>query len=311
MNTAFAALTRAGMRPHYSTSLGRAYLGDSAKLLRVLPDRSIAVILTSPPFGLRRKKSYGNPSAENYIEWFRQFASEALRVLRDDGSFVIEIGGSWTPRVPTRSLYNYELLIDLVRNIGFHLAQDFFWYNPAKMPGPAQWVTIDRVRCTDAVSTIWWLSKSSTPKANNKQVLVPYSDSMRRLFKHGYNNGTRPSGHNVSDVWATDNGGAIPKNLLSFSNTSSSDNYQVGCRRNKVPPHPARFPLELPRFFVDFLTTSKQDIILDIFAGSNVTGYVAESAGRKWLAFESRRDFLEASKFRFGLNVDLEKARSK
>jgi hypothetical protein len=217
---------------------------------------------------------------------------------------VCEIGGAWMPGHPTRSLYHYELLIDLVRNIQFHLAQEFFWFNPAKMPGPAQWVTIERIRCTDAVNTIWWLSKTEHPKANNRRVLQPYSDSMKRLLKKGYNKGRRPSGHVVSDKWQKDHGGAIPKNLLTMSNTASNDVYQRSCRDAGIPLHPARFPWNLPKFFIEFLTDSPGDLVVDIFAGSNVTGAVAEEVGRPWLAFEMREDFLEGSKYRFGLSVD-------
>lgn len=293
-----------GFDPYYSTRLGDAYLGDSRELLSVLPDNAVSLVLTSPPFALRRKKTYGNVDAERYVEWFRPFAEQILRVLCDDGSFVIEIGGAWMPGHPTRSIYHYELLIDLVRNVGFHLAQEFFWFNPAKMPGPAQWVTVERMRCTDAVNTIWWLSKTERPNADNRRALQPYSESMKRLLKKGYNKGRRPSGHVVSDKWQRDLGGAIPKNLLAISNTASNDVYQRACRNAGVPLHPARFPWNLPKFFVEFLTAEPTDLIVDIFSGTNVTGAVAEQLGRPWLAFEMRRDYLESSKYRFGLPVD-------
>ena len=299
-----SALAENGYQPYYQTAFGRAYTGDSRELLAALPDRSISLVLTSPPFGLRTKKNYGNPEAEKYVEWFRPFAQEVFRVLKDDGSFVIEIGGAWMPGHPTRSIYHYELLIDLVKVIQFNLAQEFFWFNPAKMPGPAQWVTIERIRCTDAVNTIWWLSKTERPKASNRRVLQPYSLSMKRLLKNGYNEGQRPSGHVVSKKWQKDQGGAIPKNLLAISNTASNDVYQRSCRKASIPLHPARFPYKLPQFFVDFLTDDENDLVLDIFAGSNVTGAVAEEVERKWLAFEMRQDFLEGSKYRFDLPVD-------
>jgi len=297
-------LTENGFTPYYSTELGDAYLGDSRELLAALPDNSVSLVLTSPPFALRRKKKYGNVDAEKYVEWFRPFAEQIHRVLKKDGSFVIEIGGAWMPGRPTRSIYHYELLIDLVRNVKFHLAQEFFWFNPAKMPGPAQWVTVERIRCTDAVNTIWWLSKTERPQANNRRVLQPYSDSMKRLLKKGYNKGRRPSGHVVSDKWQQDHGGAIPKNLLAISNTASNDVYQRSCRGADIPLHPARFPWNLPKFFVEFLTDNPTDLIVDVFAGSNVTGAVAEQVGRPWLAFEMREDYLEGSKYRFGLSVD-------
>lgn len=291
-------------RPYYSTSYGDAYLGDSLGLLPCLPDNSISLVLTSPPFALRKKKNYGNVEAEEYVTWFQKFAKHVHRILQDDGSFVIEIGGAWMPGRPTRSIYHYELLIDLVRNVGFHLAQEFFWFNPAKIPGPAQWVTIEKVRCTDAVNTIWWLSKTENPKSDNQRVKQPYSDSMKRLLKKGYNRGKRPSGHVASDKWGVDNGGAISKNLLAISNTASNDSYQRACRAEGIPLHPARFPAKIPQFFIDFLTDESSDIVLDIFTGSNMTGAVAESSKRQWIAFEMRQDFLEASKFRFSLPVD-------
>lgn len=299
------SLMESSIDPYYQTKYGAAYAGDSLALLRLLPEKSVGLVITSPPFGLRTKKNYGNVDAENYLDWFLPFSEEVLRVLTDDGSFVIEIGGAWMPRSPTRSIYQYELLVELIKGVGFHLAQEFFWFNPAKMPGPAQWVTIERIRCTDAVSSIWWLSKTERPAADNRQVLVPYSQSMERLLRKGYNSGKRPSGHVVSEKWQRDNGGAIPKNLLAISNTSSNDPYQRKCREQGIPLHPARFPIDLPRFFIDFLANGESPIVLDIFAGSNVTGQVAEEVERPWLAFEIVSEFLEASKFRFGLPVDI------
>lgn len=295
--------------PYYETAWGKAYLGDSSDLLQYLPDNSVSLVVTSPPFALRKKKNYGNPDATHYIDWFRPFAREVFKKLKPDGSFVIEIGGSWNSGHPTRSIYHYELLIDLVRNLNFHLAQEFFWFNPAKMPGPAQWVTIKRVRCTDAVNTVWWLSKTESPNADNRRVPQKYSESMKRLLKSGYNAGKRPSGHTVSDKWQKDLGGAIPKNLLSISNTSSSDKYQRACRENQISLHPARFPHALPKFFIEFLT-QQGDVVVDIFGGSNVTGEIAESLSRYWITFEQRKDFLEASKYRFDLPVDLEIAKT-
>jgi DNA modification methylase len=306
-----SVLLERGEAPYYNTALGSAYLGDSLSLLSILPERSVSLVITSPPFALRRKKNYGNVDADKYVDWFIPFAQEVMRVLKDDGSFVIEIGGAWMPGHPTRSVYHYELLIELVRNQKYHLAQEFFWFNPAKMPGPAQWVTIERIRSTDAVNTVWWLSKTEKPKANNRRVLQPYTESMKRLLANGYNEGRRPSGHTVSSKWKQDLGGAIPKNLLSISNTSSHDIYQKACREANIPAHPARFPWELPKFFIEFLTDSNDDLVVDIFAGSNVTGAVAESLDRQWLAFELRQDFLEGSKYRFGLPVDVELAKRK
>ena len=183
----------------YRTQHGAAYHGDSLELLTALPDASVQVIITSPPFALKRKKRYGNPAEDEYLGWFLQFIPEFRRVLADDGSLVIDIGGAWMPGSPTRSIYQFELLIALVRDQEFFLAEEFYWYNRAKLPGPAQWVTVERIRVKDTVNPIWWLSKTTRPKADNRRVLKPYSESMHELFRRGYNRGRRPSGHVVRE----------------------------------------------------------------------------------------------------------------
>jgi hypothetical protein len=106
-------------------------------------------VLTSPPYALHFKKEYGNKDKHEYVDWLLPFAREIRRVLRDDGSFVLNIGGSYNKGTPTRSIYHFKLLVALVEDVGFHLAQECFWYNPAKMPMPAEWVTVRRVRVKD------------------------------------------------------------------------------------------------------------------------------------------------------------------
>jgi site-specific DNA-methyltransferase (cytosine-N4-specific) len=284
---------------HYKTANGRAWCGDSLDLLSDLPDNSINLICTSPPFALTREKAYGNEKQRDYVEWFVEFADHFKRVLTSDGSLVIDIGGSWIPGSPTRSIYHFELLVTLVRDLGFHLAEEFYLFNRAKLPTPAQWVTIERIRVKDAVNPIWWLSKTDRPIANNRHVLKPYSDAHRKLIEGAaYNSGVRPSGHVISNNFGQDNGGAIPPNLLEVANTSSNDPYNRYCNANGISKHPARFPREVPEFFIKFLTEPGH-LVLDPFAGSNMTGALAEELGRKWLAYERDPDYLAGSVGRF------------
>src|ERR1035437_5894778 len=202
------------MQPFFETLLGRIYNGDSLRLMREeVADDSVNLIMTSPPFGLVRKKSYGNVESEEYVAWFKQFGKEFKRILKANGSFVIDIGGAWMPGQATRSLYQCELLIMLCKELGFHLAQEFFWWNPARLPTPAEWVTVRRIRCKDAINCLWWLSPTPWPKASNRRVLQPYSESMKVLWAKGYKPMLRPSGHDISDCFGTDNGAAIPPNL--------------------------------------------------------------------------------------------------
>lgn len=287
--------------PYYETNFGRAYLGDSLEILadRSLED-SVDLIMTSPPFALRRKKEYGNVDASEYVAWFLDFARLFHRILKPSGSLVIDIGGSWNQGEPTRSLYQYELLIELCRIPGykFHLAQEFFWYNPSKLPTPAEWVTVRRERVKDAVNCVWWLCKNPHPKASNIKVLQPYSESMEQLFKNGYKAKLRPSGHHISTKFGKRNDGAIPPNLLQIANTESNSRYLRACREKNLKPHPARFPAGLPEFFIKMLT-DEGNVVLDPFSGSNVTGEVGERLHRKWIAIDVLQEYLEASKYRF------------
>ncbi|GIW78977.1 MAG: methyltransferase [Gemmatales bacterium] len=290
---------RLPIRPAYSTAWGRSYCADARDLLQRFPDESVSLVLTSPPFALRRQKAYGNVAPKEYIDWFLPFAEQIQRILRADGSFVLDIGGAWNRGSATRSLYHYQLVLKLIESGWFHLAQDFYWYNPSKLPTPAEWVTIRRTRVKDAVTTLWWLSKSENPNADNRRVLKPYSRSMKRLLRDGYEVARRPSQHDISPHFRRDNGGAIPPNLLAVPNTRSNDDYFRRCREAGLPIHPARFPDAVPDFFIRFLTEPGQ-LVVDPFAGSNVTGYVAESLNRRWIAIEINADYVSGSRLRFG-----------
>ncbi|WP_414620555.1 DNA-methyltransferase [Calothrix sp. CCY 0018] len=284
--------------PYYSTNYGAAYLGDSLELLKTIPESSINLIITSPPFALTRKKEYGNESEDKYIEWFLPFAYEFKRVLTENGSFVLDLGGAYLPGNPIRSIYQYELLVKLCKEVGFYLAQEFYHYNPSRLPTPAEWVTIRRIRVKDSVNSVWWLSKTPHPKADNRKVLKPYSQSMKKLLKKGYKAKLRPSGHDISDKFQKDNQGAIPPNLLEIANTESNSAYMRRCKQAGIKPHPARFPRGFAEFFIKFLT-DENDLVLDPFAGSNTTGFVAETLQRNWMSFEINQNYLMGSKYRF------------
>ena len=286
-------------KPLYKTKYGKSYCGDSLDLLKKIKPKSIDLVVTSPPFALQRKKSYGNVAPEEYCEWFWPYAELISRVMKPSGSFVLDIGGSWTKGEPTRTLYHFELLIKLCGPGGlFKLAQEFYWYNPAKMPAPAHWITIERTRVKDAVNPIWWLSTGSKPNADNRRVLQPYKQSMKRLFEKGYNAGPRPSGHVVSKKWGKNNNGAIPPNLIEAANTNSHDKYLIQCKKYELHPNPSRFVNAVPEFFIKFLTEPGGKV-LDPFAGSNVVGALAERLSRKWISIEINREYVVGSAFRF------------
>lgn len=284
---------------YHKTKLGTMWNGDALDWMDKAAPASVNLIMTSPPFGLVRKKSYGNEDAHAYCDWFRPFAEGFQKILRDDGSLVIDIGGAWKPGTPTRSLYHFELLIMLCEEYGFHLCLEHYWWNPAKLPTPAEWVNVRRVRPKDAVNCVWWLAKTPWPKASNRRVLAPYSNSMKSLFKNGYQAKTRPSGHVISEKFGRDNGGSVPPNLLAIANTESNGTYQDYCRARGIDIHPARFPAALPEYFIR-MTTDPGDRVFDPFGGSCVTGMVAEQLGRHWDCVELNSAYLEGAVSRFG-----------
>lgn len=285
----------------YCTKKGQAYVGDSLDLLKEIPDNSIDLVMTSPPFALRRQKTYGNVEETEYVEWITPFGKEVFRVLKESGSFVLDLGGAYRSGMPSRSLYNFRVLLSFCDEIGFHLAEDFYWFNPAKLPSPIEWVNKRKIRAKDSVNTVWWFSKTEFPKADVRKVLAPYSDRMKKLIEDPENFYTpkkRPSGHDISASFGKDNGGAIPSNLLSIPNTESNSIYLRLCKKMGFERHPARFPSELPAFFIKMLT-DEGDVVLDIFGGSNTTGFAAEAINRNWMTFEISHEYLISSIFRF------------
>lgn len=289
------------VKPAYTTPAGAAFCGDALGLLRSLPEGSVNLVMTSPPFALLREKSYGNEAQSEYVDWLLQFCKEVQRVLAEDGSFVLDLGGAYQRGVPSRSLHQWRVMIRCVDELGFHLAEEVYWHNPSKLPSPIEWVNKRKLRMKDSVNTVWWFGKTAWPKADVSKVLAPYSARMKTLLKDPdafYKPKVRPSGHDIGKGFGTDNGGAIPSNLLQIPNTESNGFYIEACKAVGTPAHPARFPALLPQHFIRMLT-APGDLVLDIFAGSNTTGQVAEAEGRRWLAFELSPEFVAASAFRF------------
>jgi len=286
--------------PFYTTKFGRAYLGDSLEIMRRLPDESVDLVVTSPPFPLtfRKKKPYTSVGEDAFVAWFLPYAEECRRLLKATGSLILDLGGVWNKGTPTKSLYQQRLLIALCDQVGFHYAQDVYWYNPAALPAPAEWVNVRRIRVKSAVDVVYWLAKTEAPRANNREVLKAYSSDMLRLIERGYRAKTRPSGHNITGKFQKNLGGSIPSNMLEIGNNDSNSLYLKSCMASKLPVHPARYPRAFPEFFVK-LCTNKGDIVLDPFAGSNVTGEAAEKHGRRWIAIELVEEYLAGSRFRF------------
>lgn len=260
----------------------------------------IQLIFTSPPFPLNRVKKYGNLSGESYKKWLCKVGNSLLPLLTETGSIVIEIGNAWNTGEPTFSTLPIETLLDFKKKCNLYLCQEFIYYNPARLPGPIEWVNKKKIRVKDAFTRIWWMSKTPNPYACNYNVLEQYSDQMKKLLKNKkYNFGVRPSEHNIGETsFFNDHGGSIPSNVIIAPNTNSNDIYLKQCKKLGLSIHPARMPVAVPQFFIKMLT-HEQDIVFDCFAGSNTTGFCAELLNRQWVSTEVEKEFYLSSKQRF------------
>jgi hypothetical protein len=297
----------------------RYQVGDSVKLLsgnlgQELKGK-VQLILTSPPFPLNKKKKYGNLVGDQYLTWFTHLATIWSPLLTPSGSIVIELGNAWEPGRPVQSLLPLKALLGFVDTpgAGLRLCQEFVCHNPARLPTPAQWVTVEHIRAVDSFTRVWWMSRSDKPKSNTRQVLRPYSTSMKELLARGtYDSGKRPSGHRIGKTsFLKNNGGSLPHNvlgldpvdpqdainLLSASNTVSTDYFGRRCRELQIVPHPARMSSKLAEFFIRFLT-EPGDLVLDPFAGSNTTGACAQKLDRQWISIEVDREYERQAEIR-------------
>ncbi len=307
----------------FATKNGTFYLGDVVDALRQKALKAmqgkIQLVITSPPFPLNHKKSYGNLNGKEYLKWFTSLAPLLAKLLAPDGSIVIEIGNAWEPGRPVQSLLPVKALMGFLqhRKAGLRLCQEFVCYNPSRLPSPAAWVTTNRIRAVDSYTHIWWMAKTDFPKADNSRVLRPYSKSMRQLLaRQDFNSGLRPSEHHISEnAFLKNCGGSISHNIFeiepldenrerrlpnafSFSNTASNDFFSRVCKEREIIPHPARMPTGLAAFFIQFLT-EREDWVLDPFAGTNTTGYAAQRLGRRWLAIDASDDYAKQAQIRF------------
>jgi site-specific DNA-methyltransferase (cytosine-N4-specific) len=288
----------------YETTRGRMIQGKSEVVLASSIGQKyhgkVQLVFTSPPFPLNRKKRYGNVQGDAYVDWLAGFAPVLRDLLTPDGSIVLELGNAWVPGSPVMSPLALKALLAFLERGNLKLCQQFVCYNPARLPSPAQWVNVERIRVKDSYTHVWWMAATERPKADNRRVLKDYSRAMLKLLKaKKYNAGRRPSQHKIgSKSFFKDNKGAIPSNVITLSNTNSTDEYLTYCRAHSLQPHEARMPIGLPEFFIKFLTDSR-NLVLDPFAGSNTTGAAAEKLKRRWLSIEASPAYIATSLGRF------------
>lgn len=303
----------------YETNLGFCVNEDSLETLKNMEDGSINLLLTSPPFSNQRKKKYDSfdeVSQDKYVDWLMQWMFAVKDKLADDGSVVIDIRSAYEAGHPVESLYVYEFILKACKEAGFVLCQNVMWNNPSALPLPIQYVNINACRLKNSLNFNLWFSKNKDGrvKANNKNVLVPYSSRMQDLIDkpESFIKGDkvdRPSGNTLTiKSWQKDNGGAKASNLLNYPNSESNGSYLRYCKLLKdkygIKAHPARYPSSLVEFWIKFLT-DEDDLVFDPFSGSGTTLHAAERLGRRWVGADISREYVATSCFRFVDSVEI------
>lgn len=270
---------------------------DCLNVMRQMPDSSVNLILTSPPYADQRNYGDVNILPDEYVDWFLPIAHEIYRILKIDGNFVLNISdkvvGSY------QHLYVFRLLIQLCDSVGFHLVRDYIWHNPATPPNVFSRGKMGRTKKSHEYC--FWFSKGDKWCFNLDAIRTPYGKDMDKYLS-GKGKGTRidntrPSTHNFDceKVWAN-HGGADPGSVLEISNTTSNDIFMKLCKEKGVR-HPARFPEKLAAFFIK-AGTNKGDIVLDPFAGSGTTIIAAEKLGRRWFYIDTNNQYCELAQER-------------
>ena len=273
--------------------MGEFICGECLAEMRKMPDNSVDLIFTSPPYA-NQCKDYGKNTVKvkpsQFGDWFLPRAREMFRILKPNGSFVLNISDKLDG--PFQSLFVFKLVLLLVEQVGFHLVRDYIWYNPATPPNIFSRGLMGRTKKSHEYC--FWFSKSETWTFNMDSIRKPYSDSMLGLLATapGGNRQShiRPSRHtfDLSHPWV-DHGGADPGSVISISNTSSNDTFHRLCKQFNVS-HPARFPLALAEFFIK-AGTNEGDVVIDPFGGSGTTCIVAHRLGREFKYIEINPDY--------------------
>ena len=254
--------------------------GDSAEVLKTLPDNSIDLIVTSPPYADQRKSTYGGIAPDKYVEWFLPISEQLLRVLKPSGTFVLNIKEKVVNG--ERSTYVMELILAM-RKQGWLWTEEFIWHKKNSYPG--KWPN----RFRDAWERLLQFNKSKKFAMYQEEVMVPMGDWAKSRLKNLSDTDKRRDnskvgsgfGKNISN-WI-DREKAYPTNVLHLA---------TECNNKK---HSAAFPEELPEWFIK-LFTKEGDMVLDPFAGSGTTLFVAERMGRSAIGIEIMEDYYKMIK---------------
>ncbi len=258
------------------------HTGDCLELLTDFPDNFFNLIVTSPPYADRRNKTYGGIKPDEYVDWFLSRSAEFLRVLKPDGTFILNIKEKAING--ERHTYVIELILEMKRQ-GWLWTEEFVWHKKNCYPG--KWPN----RFRDAWERCLQFNKSKKFKMYQDAVMVPMGDWAKgRLKNLSDTDKTRDNskvgsgfGKNISNWLKREK--AYPTNVLHFATECYNRN------------HSAVFPKALPEWFMK-LFTQENDWVLDPFLGSGTTCEVAQELKRNSVGIEILPDYYELARKR-------------
>ncbi len=258
----------------------KIFLGDSREVLKQFPDNSIDLIVTSPPYADQRRNTYGGIKPEEYVDWFLPISEQLLRVLKPDGTFILNIKEKVVNG--ERSTYVLELILAL-RQQGWLWTEEFIWHKKNSFPG--KWPN----RFRDAWERLLQFNKQRKFKMFQEAVMVPMGDwADKRLKNLSQTDLIRDNskvgsgfGKRVANWLGRDM--VYPTNVLHMATETRNKN------------HSAVFPEKLPEWFIK-LFTREGDVVLDPFMGSGTTVIVAQKMGRRAIGIDIQPEYYQMVK---------------
>lgn len=253
----------------------KLFLGDVSDIIKDIPSDSINVIFTSPPYANQRKDSYGGIKEEDYVEWFMKFAVDLKRVLKDDGSFFLNIKENTEKGLGFRSLYVFKLILAL-DSIGFKLVDTLCWTKSAYPMKSSN-------KFKNAWEPVYHFAKQKNIKFYPDRLSTSVKEVTKSRAKRK-NCDKAPSGSGFS---------CTVSNMKNITSVLPSNHLHINNNQNQYSDnlwHSAVFPIKLPEFFISSYS-DEGDIILDPFSGSGTTLIASKNLGRNYVGIELKEEY--------------------